>query len=85
MKHRVAILSTATVALVAGLWWSVWLLVTGPLAHLVHSPVQTTLAVTTMTLVCVSLLTGILVGEWDPMKEMPRKHHHIALRTRFHH
>jgi len=85
MKHRGAILLAAGIALLAGLWWSIWHLVTGPLAHLVHSRAQTGFAVLTITLVCVSLVTGIVVGEWDALKEEPRKHRRIMFRPLLHH
>lgn len=89
MKHRSAVslefLSFAAIAFIAGLWWSIAHLVNGPLAHLVHSRFEAFFAVLAITLICVSLVTGVLVGAWDSLQEHIPGHRPFTLRPLLHH
>ena len=83
MRHRVEILIAA--AMIAGLAWATWLLVSGPLANHFHSGYQIFYAVITMMLVFISIVIGTVVGVWDIAQEAPHPHHHISFRALFHH
>lgn len=87
MTHRVAFLSASAIACIAALGWASWLLLTGPLAHLMHSRFETLYGVFVILLVAGAIVTGALVGAWDVRGEQPhpRPHHHFHFRTLFHH
>jgi hypothetical protein len=83
MKHRFEILLAA--AIILGIACAAWVLVTGPIASLVDSPYESFYAMMTILLVCISIVTGAVIGAWDATREVPRAHHHIRFRTLFHH
>ncbi|MGC2614628.1 MAG: hypothetical protein WA354_11400 [Terracidiphilus sp.] len=83
MKHRIEIL--AACAILAGLGLATWLLVSGPLAHLFRSTAESYFGMLTIMIVCISLVTGTVVGAWDASLEAPRKHLHHRLRPLLHH
>jgi hypothetical protein len=84
MRHRIAILLAGSI--IVGLFCAAWLLVTGPLASQLHSTYETFYAVMTIMLVCISIVTGVVVGAWDANKEAsaPRRHLHHRLRPVLH-
>ncbi len=79
MTHRIAFLAPAGIACLAVLSWSAWLLVTGPLAHLMHSSSDAIFGAFTIVLICVSIIAGVLVGAWNLVPKgtelHPRPHH----------
>lgn len=84
MRHRIAILLAASI--LVGLFCAAWFLVSGPLASQFHSAFETFYAVMTIMLVCISIVTGAIVGAWDASQEAaPRKHLHHRLRPLLHH
>ena len=85
MKRRVAALFALGIPFLAMLSWSIWLLVTGPLGHLLHSRAETYYGAFTILLICIAVVTGLLVGAWDSAKAAPRTHRHIPFRALFHH
>jgi hypothetical protein len=84
MRHRIAILLAGSI--LVGLFCAAWLIVTGPLASKLHSASETFYAVTMIMIVCISIVTGVVVGAWDASKEVPapRKHLHHRLRPVLH-
>jgi hypothetical protein len=84
MRHRIVILFGG--AVLAGLFCAAWLLVNGPLAHLFRSPAESYLGILTIMIVCISLVTGMIVGAWDASKEEAhRKHLNHRFRPLLHH
>ena len=83
MKHRIEIL--AACAILAGLFTATWLLATGPLAHLFRSPAESYFGMVVIMIVCISIVTGTVVGAWDADQQAPRKHLHHRLRPLLHH
>ena len=85
MNHRHIVLSAVAAACLAALGCFAWILVTGPLAPHVHSVAQEIYGILMIMAICVSIVTGVVVGAWDPQREEPRKQHHIIFRTPLHH
>lgn len=82
MRHRVEIFLAA--AILAVLAWTAWVLVTGPLAPLVDSRYETFYAMMTIMVVCISIVSGVVVGAWDATQKTPHHHPHLTLRSMSH-
>ena len=83
MRHQIEVI--LGIAIMAGLGFATWMLVSGPLADHFHSNFQTFYGALTMMLVFIAIVTGIVVGAWDVTQEAPRAHHYFSFRELFHH
>jgi hypothetical protein len=84
MKHRIEILAAG--AILAGLCLATWLVGTGPLADHFQSQAEAYFGMLVIMIVCVSIVTGTVVGAWDSSQEAaPRRHLHHRFRPVLHH
>lgn len=88
MTHRIAFLVPAAIACLASLTWIAWLLVTGPMAPVIHSGAEAIFGVFTIVLICVSIIAATLVGSWNLVPKGPELHprpHHFGHHRPLHH
>jgi hypothetical protein len=83
MRHQIEVI--LGIAILAGLGFATWTLVTGPLADHFHSHLQAFYGALTMMLIVLAIVTGTIIGAWDAKQETPRSHHHFHFRELFHH
>lgn len=83
MRHQIEVI--LAIAILAGLGFATWTLVTGPLADHFHSRFQAFYGALTMMLIFLSIVTGTVVGAWDASQQAPRPHHHFSFHKLLHH
>ncbi len=85
LQHPIAKYALPAVALAAILWWPVWMLDTGPLAHFLHTGFEVFYGTFTIVLLCLVTTGAAFVAVWDITKDAPEKHKHIHFKPLMHH
>ena len=85
MQHPIARYAAIAVVLAAILWWPVWLLDTGPLAHFLQTGFERFYGTFTIVLLCVVAAGALVIATTDLTEETAEKHGHFHFKPLMHH
>lgn len=85
MQHPIAKYAVSAALLAAILWWPVWLLNTGPLAHFLHTEFEIIFGTFTIVLLCLVAAAAVAVAYADLTRNAPEQHRRFHFRPLMHH
>ncbi|HWA96724.1 MAG TPA: hypothetical protein VG844_19160 [Terracidiphilus sp.] len=85
MQRRISMYVASVVALAAVLWWPVWMLDTGPMAHFFNTGFQVFYGSLTIVLLCIVTAGALVIGILDLTKDAPEGHKHFYFKLLMHH